>query len=279
MRIEVFVDGEPEPRQRLAPPASFELDTTGLADGPHLLRIRAVDDSGSVGIEEIPFTVRNGPGIALIGLAEGETVRGKVSLLVNAFAARHGDVFEPVRAETPAPIPTWAWVLVLVIGSLGMYDGAAETTLHRELLAGIAPGAGLAAADTAAASGGAPSWAVLGEQVFGNNCSPCHQLSGAGVPSVFPPLAGDPVVTAHDPTDHIRIVLDGLSATPIAGVAYASPMPPFGAMLNDEEVAAVINHERTSWGNQAPTVTAAQVAALRGGAAPGDSAGKTPPAR
>jgi len=272
MKVEIFIDDEPEPRHRLAPPASFELDTTNLDDGPHVLRVRAVDDGGSVGIEEIPFTVRNGPGIALVGLAEGESVRGRVSLLVNAFASRHGDVFEPVRAETPAPIPTWAWVLFLVVVSLGMYYGAAETKLHREILAGVVAGVRPAEADSAA-PGGDATWRVLGEQVFGNTCSPCHQLSGTGVPSVFPRLQGDPVVTAADPTDHIRIVLGGLSGRAIGGVEYASPMPPFASMLNDEEIAAVVSHERTSWGNQAPTVTPADVAALRSGsAARGDSA-------
>jgi cytochrome c oxidase cbb3-type subunit 2 len=31
-------------------------------------------------------------------------------------------------------------------------------------------------------------------------------------------------------------------------------MPPF-SQLSDSDVAAAIDHERTSWGNQAPTVT------------------------
>ena len=40
-------------------------------------------------------------------------------------------------------------------------------------------------------------------------------------------------------------------------------MPAFADQLKDEEIAAVASHERTSWGNQAPTVTAADVAKLR----------------
>src|SRR2546427_670121 len=62
MRIEIFIDDEPVPRQTLQPPATLELDTEGLADGPHRLRVHAIEDSGTVGVEEIPFTVRNGPG-------------------------------------------------------------------------------------------------------------------------------------------------------------------------------------------------------------------------
>ena len=40
-------------------------------------------------------------------------------------------------------------------------------------------------------------------------------------------------------------------------------MPPFADQLKDDEIAAVINHERTSWGNQSPIVAAKDVAALR----------------
>src|SRR2546430_4316601 len=65
-------DDESVPRQTLRPPATLELDTEGLTDGPHRLRVHAIGDSGTVGVEEIPFTVRNGPGIAVVGLSDGD---------------------------------------------------------------------------------------------------------------------------------------------------------------------------------------------------------------
>jgi cytochrome c oxidase cbb3-type subunit II len=40
-------------------------------------------------------------------------------------------------------------------------------------------------------------------------------------------------------------------------------MLPFAAQLNDDEIAAVINRARTSWGNAAPPITPEKVAALR----------------
>jgi cytochrome c oxidase cbb3-type subunit 2 len=40
-------------------------------------------------------------------------------------------------------------------------------------------------------------------------------------------------------------------------------MPPFASQLNDEEVAAVANHERTSWGNDASEITAEDVKKVR----------------
>ena len=255
MRIEIFIDDESVPRQTLEPPATLELDTEGLVDGPHRLRVRAIEDSGAAGVEEIPFTVRNGPGIAVVGLSDGETVRGRIPLLVNAFGSRPGDTFEPVRAETPAPIPTWAWVLFLVVVAWGMWFVATELRAYQEHTAAAArTSSPAAAAPGAPAVSGPPSWAALGEQVFGNKCAACHQLTGQGLPGVFPPLKGSAVVTAPDPTEHIRTVLRGLTGKAIGGVAYASAMPAFADQLTDDEVAAVLSYERNSWGNQAPPV-------------------------
>ena len=107
--------------------------------------MHAIDDAGTVGVEEIPFSVRNGPGIAVVGLADGDTIRGRVSLLVNAFASRPGDVFEPVRAETPAPIPTWTWVFFLIVAAWGMWYAATDLAAYKEVAgdgAGIEPGIG-----------------------------------------------------------------------------------------------------------------------------------------
>jgi cytochrome c oxidase cbb3-type subunit II len=128
--------------------------------------------------------------------------------------------------------------------------------------AGAAPAAP-AAGQESAGGGASAAGAASGASVYGGNCASCHQASGQGLPGVFPPLAGDPVVNAEDPTAHIHTVLFGLHEKAIHGVAYAAAMPPWGAQLSDEEIAAVVNHERTSWGNHAPTVTAAQVAAVR----------------
>jgi mono/diheme cytochrome c family protein len=264
MRIEIFIDDEPVPRQTLQPPATLELDTEGLADGPHRLRVHAIEDSGTVGVEEIPFTVRNGPGIAVVGLSSGDTVRGRIPVLVNAFASRPGDTFEPVRAETPAPIPTWAWVLFLVIAAWGMWFVATEVRAYQAHQVA----ATLASSPTASVAGapgavGPPSWAALGEQVYGNKCAACHQLTGQGLPGVFPPLKGSAVVTSADPTEHIRTVLRGLTGKTIGGVAYAAVMPTFADQLTDEEVAAVLSYERTSWGNQARPVKPEDVTARR----------------
>lgn len=104
-----------------------------------------------------------------------------------------------------------------------------------------------------------------GEGLYASHCATCHQANGQGLPGVFPPLVGDPVVTAGDPTRHIETVLHGAHGRNIGGTTYPAPMPAFSDVLGDAGIAAIINHERTSWGNHAPTVTAADVAKIRGG--------------
>ena len=276
MRVDIFVDDEGQPRVSFEPPGHFELDTSGLEDGAHVLHVRASGGEGPAGHETIPFVVRNGPGIAVVGLREQEVVRGRVPILVNAYESRPGDAFEVGRVETPAPIPTWTWVLALIVMTWAMWYVASEYRSHADILAAAAPGVAAPAppppaapTPTGAASvpTAAPADKARGAQVFGNYCSACHQLTGQGLPGVFPPLVGSATVTAKDPSEHLRTVLDGLQNKTIQGTAYATAMPPFGPQLGDADVAAVVNYERSSWGNNSALVQPEEVAAVRRDAA------------
>lgn len=269
-RVAVYLDEDPDPIGIYRPPARFQLDTEALEDGPHELRIVATDASRRSGVRKVAFTVRNGPGIALDGLADGDVVEGTLSLMVNAYGAAYEEHWEPARAETPAPIPTWAWVLFLGTLSWATFyalrawspppDMAVTPTYGARVGSHVAAKSSAGAASTSAteASSGA------GSALYAANCASCHQGNGQGVPGVFPPLAGDPVVTAGDPTQHIHTILFGVQGRAIGGVDYAAPMPPWGDRFTDSEIADIVNHERTSWGNSAPRVTDDDVAAVRG---------------
>src|SRR5579883_1658324 len=113
---------------------------------------------------------------------------------------------------------------------------------------------------TAAAGGGASSG---GAKIFATNCSSCHQANGKGQPGVFPPLAGNAVVTGT-PTTVIHIVKDGLSGKiQVAGSTYNGQMPPWKGTLSDSDIASVVTYIRSSWGNHASAVTASQVTATK----------------
>jgi mono/diheme cytochrome c family protein len=285
LRVDIFVDDEGQPRVSFEPPGEFELDTGGLEDGAHVLHVCASGDGGPAGKDTIPFVVRNGPGIAVVGLRKQEVVRGRVAILVNAYESRPGDAFELGRVETPAPIPTWTWVLALIVITWAMWYVASEYRGHAEMLAAAAPGVAASAAPRPAAPAptgpasartAAPADKARGAQVFGNYCSPCHQPTGQGLPGVFPPLAGSATVRGKDPSEHLRTVLDGLQGKTIQGTAYAAAMPPFGPQLEDADVAAVVNYERSSWGNDAPLVRPEDVAAARHASPPAQTSTSKP---
>lgn len=102
-----------------------------------------------------------------------------------------------------------------------------------------------------------------GKSLFDTNCSTCHGGNGQGQPSVFPPLAHNPDETAKDPTAVIKIVLHGLNVPKtIMGKQYSGGMPAW-SNLSDEDIAAILTYIRSSWGNKAAPITAAQVKAAR----------------
>jgi len=87
-----------------------------------------------------------------------------------------------------------------------------------------------------------------GQALFAGTCSVCHQANGAGLPSVFPPLAKSDYLAA-DPKRAIGVVLNGLSGKLIVnGSEYDSVMPPMN-QLNDDEVANILTYVLNTWGN------------------------------
>jgi cytochrome c oxidase cbb3-type subunit 2 len=101
-----------------------------------------------------------------------------------------------------------------------------------------------------------------GAALYTANCAACHQANGEGLPGAFPPLKGNKAVNDGDATLHMHTVLFGAHDVVIDGVSYSSPMPPW-SQLSDDDIANIIDHERSSWGNHGKPVTAAQVAAER----------------
>jgi mono/diheme cytochrome c family protein len=265
-KINVYLDDDPDTIVSFRPPVRFELDTTKLEDGKHTLRVEAFDASGCKGIRTIPFEVRNGPGIGVEGLRDHDILDGKVPVLINAYGGAREPYWEPERAETPAPVPTWAWVLLLTIVAWSAFYIAQQWNAPEKFAATPTYGS-FSGSEGPAARNEKPtapeSKANIGAVLYGRSCASCHQGNGEGIPGVFPPLAGDPVVTDKDPARHIEVVLFGMQGQAINGIDYAAAMPPFSELLTDEEVAAIINHERTSWGNNAPTVTVEQVQKIR----------------
>jgi mono/diheme cytochrome c family protein len=117
-----------------------------------------------------------------------------------------------------------------------------------------------AGADNAAPSSAEPTLSAgfkftehTGEALYANVCQGCHMADGKGATGAarYPALAADPNLAIAGYA--VDVVVNGKRA-----------MPPVGLMMNDDQVAAVVNYVRTHFGNDyRDAVTADQVKALR----------------
>jgi cytochrome c oxidase cbb3-type subunit II len=93
-----------------------------------------------------------------------------------------------------------------------------------------------------------------GAALYASNCQGCHQENGQGLAGAFPPLKGSKVVANDDPDIQVTIIMRGYNGRASEGYGI---MPPVGTNnnLTPEQVAAIVNHERSSWGNNSKKVT------------------------
>ena len=103
----------------------------------------------------------------------------------------------------------------------------------------------------------------LGATVYRNNCSSCHGPEGTGVSLLYPPLAGDASLQAHDPSTIVRIVLEGSRSPTTPARPTPSAMPAFAWKLADSEIAAVLTYLRATHGNAAASISDGEVASVR----------------
>jgi mono/diheme cytochrome c family protein len=94
---------------------------------------------------------------------------------------------------------------------------------------------------------------MAGEELFANVCRACHMqdAKGATGAGTYPSLAGNSNLQAGGYP--VTIVVNGQRG-----------MPPFGAMMSDDQIAAVVNYVRTHFGNNfSDAVTAEDVKTAR----------------
>ncbi len=106
------------------------------------------------------------------------------------------------------------------------------------------------------AADGAVAAGVDGKALYTANCQSCHQPTGEGLKGAFPPLKGSPVVNGTDLELYVDIIMNGYDARAEYGVMAAVGT---NMSFTENDVAAIINYERTSWGNTGKTVTPAEI--------------------
>ena len=87
-----------------------------------------------------------------------------------------------------------------------------------------------------------------GEHLYIEFCAECHQVDGTGWSNLYPRLAGNPIVTLHDPEPIIDTVAYGQGS-----------MMAFHDRLTSQEIAAILSYIRNAWGNNAPAVSFRQI--------------------
>ncbi|MBH9578700.1 cytochrome c [Inhella sp. 1Y17] len=163
----------------------------------------------------------------------------------------------PDPQELPAPIP---WFVVLLVALMLTFGLVYITLANVETPSHWGDDRTAAELQGSRPAGGA---AINGAALYASLCVACHQANGAGVPGVFPPLAGSEWVRGRD-AQLARIVLQGVSGTlTVKGVDYQGVMPAFKQQLGDAEMAALLTHLRSQWGNGAAPVSADTVATAR----------------
>jgi mono/diheme cytochrome c family protein len=73
-------------------------------------------------------------------------------------------------------------------------------------------------------------------------------MDGTGWSTLYPRLAGNPIVTLHDPEPIIETVLYGQGS-----------MMSFREKINNQQIAAFLSYIRNSWGNHASAVSDRQI--------------------
>ena len=96
-----------------------------------------------------------------------------------------------------------------------------------------------------------------GAKIYAEKCVACHQVTGLGIPSAFPPLKGSDYLFA-DKKRAVEQVLNGShEEMTVNGAVYNLPMP--FQVDTHEDAVAVINYTLNAWGNNGGSITIDEV--------------------
>ncbi|MGO1499934.1 MAG: cytochrome c [Marinobacter sp.] len=176
--------------------------------------------------------------------------------------------FEPFEMNNPIPWPVIAVALTLAAwGLFTLLTSYMAANENQEQTQALSQQAG---AETSSDTGNAQVASRSdsdtdsdGAALFDNYCASCHQNNGAGISRAVPPLMGSAWVLGSG-EQTASILLFGIRGPiSVQGQTYNGRMPTFGNTLNDHEIAAIVSHIRSTWGNSANSIDADLVRAQR----------------
>jgi mono/diheme cytochrome c family protein len=103
-----------------------------------------------------------------------------------------------------------------------------------------------------------------GATVYKAYCQTCHQATGLGLSTVYPPLAGSDYIKSKPKKEIISSVVNGLNGEiTVNGKKFNGVMVALPKNYTDDDAAAALTYVYNSWGNPGGMVTAAEVKAAR----------------
>ena len=172
-----------------------------------------------------------------------------------------GDEREPMAENRPVPVLLIALLVALLFWG-DMYIMRNGGDVGGE--AGAFPAKVFDPYKSYAAIPKADAGSALGQKMYAQNCSVCHQPGGTGLPGQFPPLAGSDWVLEEGPNRIIKLILNGIQGPiTVNGQQFNNSMVPWRDTMTDEQIAAVATYIRSTWGNKAPPVKTEEVTAQR----------------
>lgn len=152
-----------------------------------------------------------------------------------------------------------------------MAEVVAQSTQHlreadlqamaRYLVQISSPAPAVVAPATAATTTAATALLDRGTQLYTRHCADCHGAQGQGAPGIYPPLAGNRTVTMVNPGNLLQAITGGGFPPATAGNSRPYGMPAYD--LPPDDLAALATWLRSSWGHQAPAVSAVQALLAR----------------
>lgn len=82
-----------------------------------------------------------------------------------------------------------------------------------------------------------------------------HSNAPGATANAATPLAGNRAVNMRNVSNLVQVVRRGGFLPATEGNPQPYGMPPFGHLLDDADIAAVLSYVRTSWGNTGTEVT------------------------
>lgn len=102
---------------------------------------------------------------------------------------------------------------------------------------------------------------AAGKTIYQKSCVSCHQADGKGMQGTYPPLAGSDYLLANKFRAIQQVLKGSMNKITVNGTDYQGVMTP--QVLNDSDVAQVLNYVYHSFGNNGFIVSSSDVKSVR----------------